>query len=351
MAAGLITGIGKLIGEGTRKDNAFRDLNTGMDYAKMSYDAANQALQGAGGAARGVGDSTLAQQQAFLNALGGQNAIANQSNVFQQQQGLADVLGQMVSGAAGTPSVAQNQLNQATGQNVAQQSAMMASQRGAGANPALLARQAAMAGGNIQQQAAGQAATLRAQEQLNAIGALQGQQGMMGQLASQQVGQQASGLQTQANMAAQQQQIDQARQNAIAANRQQQAQAELDKNKAKAQIHMMSEGGKVDAPKKMVADMLIELSQGGKVPALVSPGEIYLTRKQAEKVAKGEMNPMAGERIPGKAKVEGDSPKNDTVPKMLEVGGVVVKRTKAKDPEEAAKFVAAVKGKSGLKRK
>lgn len=82
-----------------------------------------------------------------------------------------------------------------------------------------------------------------------------------------------------------------------------------------------------------------------KVPAMVSPGERYLPPKKAAEVAKGKANPMkAGEKIPGKAAVKGDSPKNDTVPKTLEAGGVVIPRSvlDAKNPhKEASKFVAA----------
>lgn len=66
------------------------------------------------------------------------------------------------------PNVAQNQLNQATGVNVSNQAALMAGQRGASANPALIARQAAQQGAATQQAAAGQAATLGAQQQIAA---------------------------------------------------------------------------------------------------------------------------------------------------------------------------------------
>lgn len=49
-----------------------------------------------------------------------------------------------------------------------------------------------------------------------------------------------------------------------------------------------------------------------------------------------------GGKIPGKAEVEGDSPKNDTVPIMASPGEVVLPRTSAKDPEKAAEFVEAL---------
>lgn len=119
------------------------------------------------------------QQQDFVNALMGVNGIQNQQNVFNQLQDVASGQG---------PNPAQAMLNQATGANVANQAALLASARGASANPALIARQAAMAGTNAQQQAAGQAANLQANQSLGALNQLGG-------LAGQQVAQQQQGLQ------------------------------------------------------------------------------------------------------------------------------------------------------------
>lgn len=136
--------------------------------------------------------SGLNQQQQFINALQGQNGIGNQSSVFAQQQALANQLGAQSRGEG--PNPANAQLAQATGRNVEQQAALMGSQRGASANAGLMARQASMRGGDIQQQAAGQAATMNAQQQLAAQSALQQQQSMMGGMATQQVGQQAGAI-------------------------------------------------------------------------------------------------------------------------------------------------------------
>jgi hypothetical protein len=122
--------------------------------------------------------AAIGQQQNFVNALAAQNGLGNQTQVYNQLQ-------QQIAGNG--PSVAQNQLNQATGQNVANTAATMASARGAGANAGMIARQAGMAGANVQQQAAGQAATLRAQEQLGAMG-------QAGQMATNQAQQQAQGI-------------------------------------------------------------------------------------------------------------------------------------------------------------
>lgn len=187
----------------------------------------------------GQTQDALAQQQALLNALNMQNGMGNQSSVFNQSQDLANALSQAngigkqnqvygsLQGIAGQqqglanqyqqiangqgPNPAQNMLNQATGQNVANQAALMAGQRGAGANVGLMARQAAMQGAGIQQNAAGQAATMQSQQQLGALQGLGAQQQAMagtqtaaGQLAGTQLGAQQAQQGAMANQAAQQ---------------------------------------------------------------------------------------------------------------------------------------------------
>lgn len=121
----------------------------------------------------------LAQQQNFVNALQAQNGIGNQNAAFQQYQNMANGTG---------PNVAQAQLAQATQQNVANQAAMAAGQRGASQNVGMMARGAANQGMNAQQQSAGQAATLGAQQQV------QGIQGMAN-IAGQQVTNQGGAIQ------------------------------------------------------------------------------------------------------------------------------------------------------------
>jgi hypothetical protein len=131
------------------------------------------------------GQQLTSQQQQFLQQLQGQNGIQNQSNVLAQQGQLAAQLQQQANGQG--PNVAQNQLNQATGQNTANQAALMAGQRGASANVGLMAKQIAQQGAANQQQAAGQAATLGSQQQIAAQQALAGQQQAMGQTAASQI--------------------------------------------------------------------------------------------------------------------------------------------------------------------
>ena len=141
-------------------------LTPGTDVNQLGQ--ANAGVQGA-----------LGNQQALLQALQGQNGIGNQSQVYGQLQNIA---------AGKGPNPAQAMLNQTTGQNVANQAALMAGQRGAGANAGLIARQAAQQGAGIQQNAAGQAATLQAQQAMNAINSA-------GNIAGQQVGNQLAASQ------------------------------------------------------------------------------------------------------------------------------------------------------------
>jgi hypothetical protein len=99
--------------------------------------------------------------------------------------------------------------------------------------------------------------------------------------------------------------------------------------------------------------LLALLAKGGKVPAMVSPGEVYLSPNKAKKVAEGKASPKSGEKIPGKAKVRGDSLKNDTVPRNLEPGGVVIPRSKTEGetPEvHMQRFVESVMARQGMKR-
>lgn len=114
-----------------------------------------------------------------------------------------------------------------------------------------------------------------------------------------------------------------------------------------------------DASKPGLVKGIFDLAAKGgqaqrKVPALVSPGEKYLSPKAVKAVAKGADPMKAGETIPGTPRVGGakNSYANDTVPKTLEEGGVVIPRsvTKSKQPSEAARrFVHAIAAKHGMR--
>lgn len=127
----------------------------------------------------------IQRQQAFVNASQNQGGMANQNY-------LASVLQNQMNG--GGPNPAQMQLAESTGNNIKNQAAMMAGQRGVSQNAGLMGKHIADQGSAIQQQAANQAAIMNMQQQLAA-------QQQYGNLAGQQVGNYQSGLQGLGNMA------------------------------------------------------------------------------------------------------------------------------------------------------
>lgn len=350
----------------------------------------------------------IGQQTNFANALNAANGIGNQSQVFNQLQGIANGTG---------PNPAQAALNQATGANVANQASLMAGQRGASANPGMIARQAAQQGANIQQQAAGQGATMQAQQQLNAIN-------QAGGIAGQQVGAQGQALQT-LNQAALtgQQNILGAQNNANTANAgiaagNQQSQAggiggALSQLGPAAMLlaarggevpdmqHLASGGmanpflagwgvqltpndpatvgnqGNGAAVKAGVASgiggLINVVGNQGAAPkvgkpiagtestpesgmgqAPMAPGKMpqaqMMTAAKGGKVETGSALKSGG-KVPGQAQVSGDSLKNDNVHAMLSPGEIVVPRTITQGPDapkRAAEFVAAILAKNGL---
>lgn len=175
---------------------------------------AQQALNSSLVGANGIGAQTgaLSQQQALNNALASgvynQNAaVAGLQGVAGQQANTARQYQDISEGRGPNPALAA--LHQATGENVANQAALMAGQRGAGANVGLIARQAAQQGANTQQQAVGQGATLQAQQQMNALSGLSAQQqaqaatqAQIGNLGTTQAGMQQAGIGQQANIGA-----------------------------------------------------------------------------------------------------------------------------------------------------
>lgn len=332
----------------------------------------------------------LDQQKAFLQALQSQNGLQHQTDAYNQAQGIFNGTG---------PNPAQAQLAQNTAANTANQAALMAGQRGSSANPALIARQVAMQGAQNQQQSVGQAATLQAQQQLAA-------QQMMAQIAQQQASNEQSGY-NQYNQSAGNaygtttgnlnttNQINAGMQNnlntvnaGVAAGNQT-ANNNLTGNllgAAGSAIQLMgadkktpaaatpatkvadanyggggsslasngmpmeAEGGVISGPRSRAGQHFTMMAKGGKVPALVSPGEQYLKPQEARAVAEGKAKPLqTGERIPGKPKHPGNDYRNDTVKKDLESGGVIIpnKIMQSKDAEKkAAAFVKAHLSKS-----
>lgn len=136
-----------------------------------------------------------------------QNAVGALGDIYKQQGTLSGQYGNIAAGQG--PNPAQTMLNRATGQNVANQAALMAGQRGAGANVGLMARQAAQQGAATQQGAVGQAASMQAQQQIAAMQAqaqqqqaMTGTQQAIGGIGAGQVGQFQQGVGQQAGIGA-----------------------------------------------------------------------------------------------------------------------------------------------------
>jgi hypothetical protein len=110
----------------------------------------------------------------------------------------------------------------------------------------------------------------------------------------------------------------------------------------------MSAGGAGDIASEL-GPLAMVAAHGGRVPALVSPGEIYLNRHAVRAVNNGADPTIVGERIPGHAKVQGNSYENDTVPKELEEGGEVIPRSNSGSSEKAMAFVEELKKKDNKK--
>lgn len=361
------------------------------------------------------GEQAFNQQMQLSNQLNGQNpqALQAQLQALQGLQGLASGTG---------PNPALNQLQQTTGQNVSQQAALMAGQRGSSSNPALMARQIAQQGAATQQQGAGQAATLAAQQQLAGIQGLGGQaSNMLNQsFGANQGVLSAVNAQNQANLT-NQGNVNNVNATVAAGNQSKnggifggigglfgaseggrvphydlggdvtgsmsggQPNLGVDMSMPAmpagptgsfAANHLLSDNepetvgygtlqaenngfmdkmlGRLQQKKGKnalgnIAGLIAMLSQGGQVnhvPAMISPDEVVLSHDEAATPELAARNAarktQAGDKVPGQARVSGDSEKNDTVPASLEEGGIVVKRSAAKDPKKAAAFARAV---------
>lgn len=434
------TGIGGLAkGLGLSASSANIQPGTNAAQLNTAYTGANNALN----AQVGLTNTLTPQAQTGVNA---------QNTVLQNQLDIARGAG---------PNPAQAQLAQATGTNVANEAALLAGQRGSNANVGLAGRNIGVAGAGTMQGAAGQAATLEAEQQIAA-------QNQAAQIANNQINQ-AQGATTNLNTAQQNEQnilqnANTAQNNAAVGMQSNINNVNSQNNRALlggitsgigAVAGLLNEGGEVTphhgktkldfihkmtkmgmehfdvggqiqgnplvapaaqpmqmpvagyspvssaggpqvdssssdstdlgksfsegykgthksgdligAPEELQAsnfegvqaahggqiwdvhpsehDKYISshvqnyFAGGGKVPALVSPGEVYLTPEQVEQVKQGADPLKVGQRVPGQAKVKGDSYKNDFVKADLDEGGVVVDRENVGDSKKARKFV------------
>lgn len=345
----------------------------------------------------------IQQQQALLAALQSQNGIGNQASVFNQGQGLANQMGaangvgkqdavfgslsglknqqqataqQYQNIANGTgPNPAQAALNNATGQNVANQAALMAGQRGAGANVGLMARQAAQQGGALQQQAAGQGAAMQAQQQIaglqglsaqqqaignttqaagnlatSQVGAQQAQQGQLAAQAANQVGNQMGAT---TGLSQGQQGYQQNVLGALGAQNSANVSSQGNINTANAGMAQTQMAGqqKLLGGAGQAIGAIAGLANGGQVSGPASAFGRYLAM-QGSPMAAGGLAQGGGAvqaSSPGQTPVKkGDSYANDKIPTLLSAKEIVLPRsvTMSKDPASAAaRFVQALQAK------
>lgn len=343
---------------------------------------------GTGSVTSAAGNNGIMSHQDLVPQLNVANAgIA--SNI-ENQNSFAQALQNQMNG--GGPNLANSLLANATGQNVSNQAALMASQRGAGSNAGLIARNAARQGAENQQTAAGQASVNRQQQQLGAQSQLGNVYGQIGQEQGNRFSTLAGEQKDQNNATVGATNAANSLNNQIAQNNQQVGMSVIQGVGSAAAGGMGggggagamkgafgAEGGEIDQSgfespinySSELPDHLKDVSElyhphmshnyakGGKVQAvkaMVSPGEKVLEPKDVKMVKGGKVNPMeVGKTVPGKPKVPGpvNSYANDIVPKNLKVNSIVLPRsvTQSKDPaKDAAKFVQAILDKQGKKK-
>lgn len=336
-----------------------------------------------------------------------QNANAGYGNAQALQAQQQQLANQLLSQSQGQgPNPVQAALAQNTGNNVQAQAALMASQRGAGANAGLVARQAAMQGGAQQQQATGQAATLGAQQQLAAQQQLQAQQQNMAgnNIAEQGVNANLYGVSAGAQNAQNNTAVENygqmnginsqiAQNNSNAVNKTNGSLLNGIGGGAQMLAGKFAQGGKVPLPEHLQHVGSIYhpnmYARGGNVPDLnnsVAVAASYGGKEKAQDDTGGTTPPVAspasmgggpslgastdlgpglapsslsfmqgaaalksGGQVGGKASVKGNSYKNDNVPALLSPGEVVLPRSVTQSdnaPDKAAEFVRHLQSKS-----
>lgn len=97
-----------------------------------------------------------------------------------------------------------------------------------------------------------------------------------------------------------------------------------------------AEGGEVGDPNADVLQHIIDKYHGKTDVPGPESGPVISNKPDGSKGLSWYETAAQGMKVPGKAEVDGDSPKNDKVPAMLSPGEIVIKRSKAKDPDAAA---------------
>lgn len=310
-----------------------------------------------------VATPTPIYTQDFSNSL--QNSLQNYYNSNANQGQLAQMLQTQIAG--GGPNPAQDQLNQTTSRNMANVGSQLASTKGI--NQAQAGRLAAMQGANMNQDAAGQAATMRSNQilgQQNSLQNLYNTQSQQG-LSLQQILQGANAQQNQAintgSLGVQGINSGVATQNA-AAN--QKLVGSVTGGGADTATSMLGGGGggAMDSSGEWKGG-IIGMADGGQVQDETQLQTTLPPLLNAQAVNENSTAPAAptpapskssgggggagigsliallqqGGYVPGRAQVSGDSPKNDKVHTMLSPGEIVIPRSKAKSADKAKAFI------------
>lgn len=337
------------------------------------------------------------RQSRFMNAVNGFNSRdPSKDNFAQNQAAQSAQLQQMAAGNG--PSAAQGMFNKAQDQNVQNQMAMAGSARG-DINPALAQRMAMQNANTGNQQIAQQAATSRAQEQLNAQGQLAAvnQAGRGQNLQSQNQNDQMASNYENMGLNADQAMLN-AKQHTQGLNEQnslgvQGINAGINQNNTNNSqktwgsalnsvgggaissllgfskgglVKGYSDGGVMPSPDMpSINSTMPSMSKGFqsgdglKMPGKKNPTDVKATPDSsmggsgyqgstAGGMAGSEAAPEAGEAlemmaskgviVPGKSKVQGNSPKNDIVPALLSPGEMVIPRTAMGSPDSVKAF-------------
>jgi hypothetical protein len=200
-----------------------------------------------------------------------------QGQIYGGQQSLAQALQAQMMGQGPNPAQTQYQMN--VGNNIANAQGLIASQRGL--NPALAARMGANAASKANQEASLGSALMQQQQQ---IAATQNLGGLYGQMQQGNLGYQ--GLYNDANIGV-------------------------------SKLNQATAAGNANTAGQITGGLMNAV--GGAAGKAVGAAH--------------------GGFIGGNAKVQGDSPQNDTVPAMLSPGEIVIPRSKAADPDKAKEFI------------
>jgi hypothetical protein len=332
-----------------------------LNYLPFFDDLDRQKIAAAFLGPEAAGQQSTFREQDFYSALA--EAQRTGRGIAGQQQSLADVLRARAEGRGG-PSLAELQLQQTLEQNRRAAAGAIAG-AGRGINPALAQRLLLQQQSTLGQQAAGQGAILRAQEQLAAqqalgqqLGGMRGaEQSLFSSAGQFGLGQEKLNVERQeaqrqreldvalANQRAEQerQRLQQVQETDVQAGseRQRAAAGEFAVEAGKA---LLADGGKVEAKKKMPKAKIIAAHAAAR-KAMPNFQEQYGEDKGKE-VAYATMMKMANKNKLAEGDLAKlDNKKNDVVPAMLSEGEAVIPRSIMMSPkpaEAAAKFVDAL---------